>query len=107
VSKGHYPRGSGRVVTLDIPPASITGVRRITVQFDRRAIRLVQHIAVLVVIAAAELNLARRPRQPVRPLDIALIAPLQDRVQSSRIGSQQFAQFRTPANLGSQFQGLT
>jgi hypothetical protein len=77
IPQRHNAIGRGRIIATDVPPACVRRVRRVAIKLDGCSIRGVQRVAVLVVIAAAKPDLPLCRRQPVGPLHIALITPLE------------------------------
>ena len=59
----------------------------------------IEHVAILVVVAAAIPALPLAGRQSMRTLDVFVIAPFQNRVQARGIKCQDFAELGSPAYL--------
>jgi hypothetical protein len=94
-----------RVVAPYVLPPVLTRVGKTAVEFNSCPEGRIEHVAVLVVVAAAISALAFARRQPVRTFDVFVVPALQNRVQASRIECQQFAELRPPAHLGSAVDG--
>ena len=73
--RGDADRGCG-VVALYILSATLA-VGGVAVEFNCDAVVVVEHVAVFVVVAAPVLLLADADGQPMRPLDVTVIAALQ------------------------------
>jgi len=79
-------------------------VRELTVEFDCRQVSLIENVAIFVVVTAAEPCLSCASGQSVRPLDIAPVAQLQNRVQPCGVKREQLGELVTPADLLSQLE---
>jgi len=72
-------------------------VRKSAVELYCRQESRVEHVAILVVVAAAISALPLAGRQSMRALDILVVSPFQNRVQARGVECQQFAELGSPA----------
>jgi hypothetical protein len=86
------------IVPLFVSPLLIVRVCLVPVQFDDHAEIVILAIAVsLRAVIFHEGDLTSGQRQPVRPVYVAVIAELQDRVNPARGGGDQLFQLGAPS----------
>lgn len=87
-----------RVVAADVLPPSLAWVGKAAVELNGCQVSRIEHVAILVVVAAAISVLPLARRQAMRTFDVFVVTPLQYRVQASGVEGQEFAEFRPPAH---------
>ena len=90
-----------RVVAPDVFPPGLAGVGKTAVELNGCQESRIEHVAILVVVAAAISALPLAGRQSMWKLDVFVVTAFQYRVQASRVEGQEFAEFGPPADLGS------
>jgi phosphoglycolate phosphatase len=92
--------GRGVVVASSVTAALVFGVRLLAVEFHHQAVPLV--VAVAEAAAAVRLDERNLPpgfRQPVRPLDVPVVAELQHRMRAARRSRDDLVEPVSPAEL--------
>jgi hypothetical protein len=89
--------GGRRIVAPDVLPPGLAWVGKTAVELNRREESRIEHVAILVVVAAAISALPLAGGQAVWMLDVFAVTPFQYRVQAGRVECQEFAQLRPPA----------
>jgi hypothetical protein len=89
-----------RVVTPDVLPPGLARMGKPAVELNGRQVGPVEHVAILVVVAAAISALPLAHRQSVWTLDVFVVSPFQNRVQAGSVEAQQSGEFGSPAHLG-------
>lgn len=77
-----------RVIAPDVLPPCLAGMGKLAVQLHGRQVSRIEHVAVLVVVAAAISALPLADRQAVWPLDVFVVSPLQNRMQAGGVERQ-------------------
>jgi hypothetical protein len=90
--------GRRRVVAPDVFPPGLARVGKTAVEFNGCQESRVEHVAILVVVAAAISALPLARRQAMWTLDVFVVTPFQYRVQASGVEGQELAEFRPPAH---------
>ena len=93
------------VIAPDVFPPGLVGMSKPAVQLNSRQVCRIEHVAILVVVAAAISALPLAGRQPMWTLDVLVVSPFQNRVQAGGVEGQQFGEFGPPAHFGSAVDG--
>ena len=100
ISQRRAAPGSGVVVASSVTTALVFGVRLLAVEFHHQAVPLVVTVAeAAAAVRLGERNLPLGSRQPMRPLDVPVVAELQRRMRAARRRRDDLVEPVSPAEL--------